>query len=92
MEYDLAKVEEFQLSKVPDRIGWKFGKNGIFTIKSVYNALTNEDSGQHFKHIWKGKIPAKIKFFIWLIENNAILTKDNMIKRNWIGDPHCYFL
>ena len=23
--------------------------------------------------------------------NNAILTKDNMIKRNWPGDPSCYF-
>lgn len=23
--------------------------------------------------------------------NNAILTKDNMIKRRWLGDPTCYF-
>ena len=23
--------------------------------------------------------------------NNAILTKDNMIRRNWPGDPSCYF-
>lgn len=23
--------------------------------------------------------------------NNAILTKDNMIKRKWKGDPACYF-
>jgi hypothetical protein len=23
--------------------------------------------------------------------NNAILTKDNMIKQNWQGDPSCYF-
>lgn len=42
------------------------------------------DAGPSFKIIWKGKVPAKIKVFIWLVENNAILTnKDNMIKRKW---------
>jgi hypothetical protein len=25
------------------------------------------------------------------VANNAILTKDNMIKRQWKGDPSCYF-
>jgi len=25
------------------------------------------------------------------MENNAILTEDNMIKRQWKGDPSCYF-
>jgi len=28
---------------------------------------------------------------MWLVSNEAILTKDNMIKRNWVGDPECYF-
>ena len=28
---------------------------------------------------------------MWLAENNAILTKDNLIKRNWTGSPSCYF-
>jgi hypothetical protein len=28
---------------------------------------------------------------MWLVANKAILTKDNMIKRNWKGDPSCYF-
>ena len=26
-----------------------------------------------------------------LVENNAILTKDNSIRRHWVGDPTCYF-
>lgn len=26
-----------------------------------------------------------------MLLNNAILTKDNMIRRNWSGDPTCYF-
>jgi hypothetical protein len=72
-----------------DLVGWKFGKNNRFTVKSTYDAMT--DSGYSFKHIWKGKVPAKIKIFLWLVENNAILTKDNMLKRRWKGDASCYF-
>ena len=49
------------------------------------------DSGPYHKKIWKGKVLAKIKIFLWLIMNNAILTKDNLLKRRWVGDPTCYF-
>jgi hypothetical protein len=41
--------------------------------------------------VWKAKLPAKIKTFMWLVEQKATLTKDNMIKRQWQGDPSCYF-
>lgn len=43
------------------------------------------------RKIWKSKIPAKIKVFLWLMMNNATLTKDNLLKRKWSGDPSCYF-
>lgn len=42
-------------------------------------------------NIWKAKIPYKIKIFLWLLENGATLTKENLIKRNWVGDPSCRF-
>lgn len=45
----------------------------------------------HIEKNWKGKIPTEIKIFLWMVSNNAILTKDNVIKRNWPGDPTCYF-
>jgi hypothetical protein len=62
-----------------------------FSVKYVYNAMTANDFGSYAKTIWKGKIPSKIKTFLWMVSNNAILTKDNMIKRKWFGDPACYF-
>jgi hypothetical protein len=37
------------------------------------------------------KFQKKIKIFMWLIEQNAILTKDNMLKKKWVGDLGCYF-
>jgi hypothetical protein len=47
--------------------------------------------GENNKRIWKANIPLKIKVFMWLLSKNAILTKDNMIKKNWQGDQHCKF-
>jgi len=87
----LLDVANVQLCEGADITTWKFGCHGNFTVKYVYNALTVNDTGLYHKKVWKGKIPAKIKIFLWMILNNAILTKDNMIKRNWQGDPSCYF-
>jgi len=34
-----------------------------------------------------GKNPTKHKFFMWLMENGALLTKYNLVKRNWVVSP-----
>jgi hypothetical protein len=53
--------------------------------------MSANDSSPSHKKIWKGKVPAKIKIFLWLLMNNAVLTKDNLLKRKWVGSPTCYF-
>lgn len=75
----------------PDKISWAWTRSGQFSVKSVYEHLTRDDSGNPYTRIWKAKIPYKIKIFLWLIEKGAILTKDNMLKRNWMGDTSCRF-
>jgi len=75
-----------------DKVCWRWNKkHGIFSTKSTYDWLSQGDEGPGFKHIWKAKIPYKIKIFMWLLEQNAVLTKDNLLRRNWLGDPACYF-
>jgi hypothetical protein len=38
------------------------------------------------------KIPLKIKIFLWLIQQGAILTKDNLSRKiKWEGDKKCAF-
>jgi hypothetical protein len=54
----------------------------------VYEHLTNDDHGPKFKRVWKAKITEKIKTLMWLLEQRAILTKDNMSVRNWQGVLH----
>ena len=50
-----------------DVVSWKFGLKGIFSVKSVYNALTVNEIGRYHKKIWKGKILEKLKkIYGWL--------------------------
>jgi hypothetical protein len=78
-------ITRIQLTKGRDIIRWKFGCNDKFSVKSVYNAMTSNDVVQYHKKFWKGKVREKIKIFLWMILNNAILSKDNMIRTNWSG-------
>lgn len=36
-------------------------------------------------------MPLKIKIFMWLMSQDAILTKDNFCKRKWKGNSDCAF-
>ena len=84
-------LQTFKLNNTPDSVIWNLEKSGRFTVKSVYDGLTRNESGVYHKRIWKGKISAKIKIFLWLMSFDAVLTKDNLCKRKWQGDPTCVF-
>jgi hypothetical protein len=55
------------------------------SLESVYTSLTRNDIGKSYSRVWKVRLPEKIKIFMWLVEQKVILTKENMIKRNWVG-------
>jgi hypothetical protein len=58
----------------------------------MYNALILPDMPVYDnKKIWKMKIPLKNKIFAWYLRRGVILTKDNLIKRNWHGNKTCVF-
>ena len=77
----LGETFSFHFVKKNDTVSWKWCSKKVFTTKSVYGHLTLGPRGGHFTHIWKAKIPYKIKIFTWLVEQGAVLTKDNMVKR-----------
>ena len=65
---------------------WLGEKNGKFSINSQYKALCEAKSEDRNKRLQKAKVPLKIKFFIWLIKMNAILTGDNLARKGWKGN------
>jgi hypothetical protein len=87
----LQLMNQINLTQENDYPRWKWSKNGCFTVKSVYKQICGNGRDRSFKHLWKSKIPLKIKIWLWLIWHNAIATKDNLLKRNWSGNPSCQF-
>ena len=74
-----------QLSDEEDKFVWNLTSTGVFSVKSMYEDLMNEHTVFPRKYLWKLKIPLKIHFFMWFFQNKVLLTKDNLIKRNWVG-------
>jgi hypothetical protein len=70
---------------------WPLKYDGKFSISSMYQALLDSNIVPHNNYLWKIKIPLKIKVFLWLLYREAILTKDNLVKRNWHENKMCSF-
>ena len=43
------------------------------------------------QYIWCAKLPTKIKVFMWYLKKGVILTKVNLVRRNWHGDKSCAY-
>jgi hypothetical protein len=57
----------------------------------MYRAFIESNVVPNNSYLWKIKIPLKIKVFIWLLYREVILTKDNLVKRNWHETIKCCF-
>jgi hypothetical protein len=69
---------------------WGLTTSGIFTVKSMYLDLLDDDIKYLKNYIWKMKVSLKIKVFVWFLHCKVILTKDNLIRRNWNGNESCF--
>ena len=87
----VQRLMDVRISNEKDVFVWNLTPSGIFTVKSMYLDLLNGHTRYLRKYIWKIKVPLKIKIFMWFLHRKVILTKDNLIKRNWSGDKSCCF-
>ena len=74
-----------------DKFIWKLTDTGLFSVKSMYLDMMNDDARYLRKYLWKLKVPLKIKIFMWFLSNKVLLKKDNLVKRNWTGCTKCVF-
>ena len=68
----------------------ELGKRAGF-LRNMCRHLCRSEYGMSYKAIWKAKIPLKIKNFMWLAMQDAILTKDNRSLCHWQGHEACAF-
>jgi len=76
-------IRSFPMGSIVDTPKWVWEKSGIFSVKSIYEHMFHFEIHKPNKRLRKAKIALRIKLFMWLVGENAILTKDNMVKRKW---------
>ena len=81
----VASLQQVNLTEERDVFVWGLKASGLFTVKSMYVALIN-NGVRVSRDIWQTKLPMKIKVFMWYLKRGVILTKDNLVKRNWHGN------
>ena len=61
-------------------------KEKSFTVKSTHRLLNSTEVWSKMaKPIWEAHAPLKVRSFMWLACRNAILTRDNLLCRKWMG-------
>lgn len=85
----------------PDRLIWRGGKNGLFTVRSAYHleVLRKEqelgessrkgESADFWKWLWSINAPPVVKNFAWRISHGLLPTKHNLFRRQIAPDPLC---
>jgi hypothetical protein len=87
----VMRLMDIQLTDRPDTFKWSLNSNGQFLVSSMYQAFLDTNVVPNNSHLWKIKVPLKIRVFLWLLYREAILTKDNLVKRNCHGNILCGF-
>jgi hypothetical protein len=82
-----------QFREEEDALIWQFNSSGIYSVQSMYVVVNNRGVRQLFTPVmWKIKVPSRIHLFLWLLNNNKTLTKDNLAKRRKVDDgTSCLF-
>ena len=88
----LSRLEGIELRHERDEFRWNLDQSGVFYVKSHYLGLIHQDTPNLNKKLWKLKTPLKIKIFLWYLRRGVILTKDNLVRRNWQGSQqYCFW-
>jgi hypothetical protein len=87
----VLRIADIQLTDQTDIFRWSLNSSGQFSVSSMYQAMLDSDIIPHNIFLWKLKIPLKVKVFLWLLFRKEILTKDNLVKRNWHrNEQYCF--
>ena len=60
----VSRLSTIDLRQEKDDFKWKLDQTGVFSVKSYYLGLINQNAPNLNKRIWKLKAPLKIKIFL----------------------------
>ncbi|KAG2675590.1 hypothetical protein I3760_12G011500 [Carya illinoinensis] len=97
---DILKIQLFSGGMDDCRV-WSLERNGMFSVKSCYRVIQDslgspfpEASSQRrplllWKHLWKMKVPNKIKNFAWRACQNGLPVGSLLQQKRILADPTC---
>ncbi|KAG7599606.1 Endonuclease/exonuclease/phosphatase superfamily [Arabidopsis suecica] len=92
----ISPIVKLQLAaRVVDNVtGAVETSDGQFTVKSAYNLLTRDETprqwmGNLFKRVWRVRAPERVRMFLWLVVNQAIMTNVERHRRHLSDSGLC---
>jgi len=76
-----------------DLLRWGKNNKGVFNLKEakrITTGLNFPNTDKTWKDIWNSPHWMKIKLFRWLIQQDKILTWENIRKRGFVGLSRCH--
>lgn len=91
---ELGAVVLDNVTGARDRISWSKSTDGGFTVKSAYTMLTTSSIPQpnvesFFNRIWRVVAPERVRMFLWLVGNQAIMTNAERYRRHLCESSIC---
>ncbi|GLT35678.1 hypothetical protein SLA2020_101090 [Shorea laevis] len=98
---ECKEIAKIPTGPCPDNLVWHYNKFGKFTVKSAHflaykyiNGFdimegNNSVSSAEWKHLWKLKLPPKVKVFLWRAMLNRLPTLDNLLAKGVVNNALC---
>ena len=83
----LEETFSYHFENQSDKISWRWGERGFHYQKVFMSILQMASLEPTLLTFGKRKYLTKPNFYVVA----AVLTRDNMVKRNWLGNPSCVF-
>jgi hypothetical protein len=88
----VSLVTTIEFSGEEDALVWQFQSSGVYSSQSLYSVINFRGViPVYIPTVWKLIVPPRIHFFLWLLSNNKLLTRDNLEKRKKLDDASCIF-
>ncbi|TVT98766.1 hypothetical protein EJB05_55904, partial [Eragrostis curvula] len=80
-----------QLTNDPDvwRCPWEDKAHRLSSSKIYKSVVSNGEGCEYYKFIWENRAPSRVKFFGWLLVQNRIQTKENLLKKHCVDSDTC---
>eukprot|EP00253_Pinus_taeda_P007691 PITA_07691 len=90
---DILVKRKILTSTSKDQLRWGRNNVGLFNLKEskrIATGLNFPNTNKTWKDLWNNPHWMKIKLFRWLIQQDKILTWENIRKRRFVGPSRCH--